>query len=165
MDQVSAACLHDPRTRGLVIVLRRVQQETGSDRVISTSWLKAMAAFFNTDGGHRLTGASDDGSIRGLSRDAFKNADVRERAVRERVDTVLGVGAHRLMTYSEPIVKGQRIVHIQCRPAMPEYVWFHPPNGSSEELWVRTGPKVKQLLGRALAEFLARRSAITPASD
>ena len=136
--------------------VKKNEIEKKTDRVISLSWLKAVAAFLNTDGGTLLCGVQDDGTVCGLDRDGFESADKRDRFIRHRISDALGASAHSYVMIAERLVRGKRIVRIQCQPAAPERIYLRPSVESPGELYVRTGPGNKKLEGKDLAEHVTR---------
>lgn len=107
------------------------------DKEIEIAWLKAVAAFMNTDGGTLLLGVSDDGTVQGLEADNFASDDKCQLHFKNVINQYIGVEAHKNLSFNLVSIDGKQIGVVSCaRSSEPVYL----RTGRSEDFYIRSGP-------------------------
>jgi hypothetical protein len=115
---------------------------------IELAWLKAMAAFMNTDGGIVLIGVQDNGDIFGLEADEFKNDDKCLLHFKNLVNEHIGHEFFSFIYYELKKVEEKKILFVHCKESKTP-VFLKTKN--DEEFYIRTGPSSTKLsLSKAL---------------
>ena len=121
---------------------------------IEIAWLKAVAAFMNTDGGTLLLGVSDDGTIGGLEADDFANDDKCRLHLKNLVNQHIGAEFSKYLRFNLVGVDGKQIGVVSCRPcADPVYL----KEGKSEAFYIRSGPSSDALPVSKIVSYIRNR--------
>lgn len=128
-------------------------QKTGKE--IELAWLKAVAAFMNTDGGTLLLGVADDGTINGLEDDGFANDDKCRLHLKNLINQHIGAEFSKYLHFSLVCVDGKRVGVVSCgRSAEPVYL----RTTKSEEFYIRSGPSSDALPVSKIVSYIRNRS-------
>jgi len=125
-----------------------------ADKNIEFAWLKTVAAFLNTDGGHILLGVADDGAVLGLETDKFANHDKCLLHFNNLIKQHVGLEFSGFINGDIRQVSERFVFVIQCDPC-PKPV-FIKHNGK-EEFYIRVGPSSRQLPGSKTLEYMQAR--------
>lgn len=124
------------------------------DKSMEYALLKTIAAYLNTEGGVLMVGVSDKGSILGLEKDAFPNADKLKLHVNNMIKEHVGAHFMTFINYDLFDVDGKSILKIECLPSTKRV--FVKENGR-EEFYMRNGPSTIRLVGNSLIDYIVQR--------
>ena len=128
-------------------------QKAGKE--IEIAWLKAVAAFMNTDGGTLLIGVSDDGAIKGLDADDFANDDKCRLHFKNLINQHIGAELYQYLSFNLVRVDGRQIGVVSCsRSTEPAYL----KTAKSEEFYIRNGPSSDALPVSKIMAYIHSRS-------
>ena len=121
---------------------------------IELAWLKAVAAFMNTEGGILLIGVADDACILGLEADKFENDDKCRLHFKNLLNQHLGAEYTRHLRFELYELDGKQIAAVECERAdTPVFL----RNKNTESFLIRNGPSNIELsLSRALKYIRGR---------
>ncbi len=112
------------------------------DKEIEMAWLKAVAAFMNTDGGTLLLGVTDSGGISGLESDGFANEDKCMLHFKNLINQHIGAELSQYMHFNIVRVNEKMVGVVVCsRSVQP--VFLKTPK--SEGFFIRNGPSSEAL--------------------
>ena len=124
-------------------------------REIELAWLKAVAAFLNTEGGIVLLGVSDDGTPLGLEADKFENEDKCRLHFKNLLNQYLGAEYARLVRFDLYDLDGVRIGVVECERADTPAIL--QDDKKRELFMIRNGPSNVELsISRALKYIRSR---------
>ncbi|RUM78201.1 MAG: hypothetical protein DSZ15_04440, partial [Candidatus Thioglobus sp.] len=96
----------------------RTNLRTGKPgKEIELAWLKALAAFLNSEGGVVLLGVDDRGRIVGTEADNFENGDKCLLHVKNLINQHIGAEFSGFISISLVETEGKKVVMIECKPA------------------------------------------------
>lgn len=125
------------------------------DKDIEIAWLKAVAAFMNTEGGTLILGVSDDGVIKGLEADNFASDDKCQLHFKNVINQYIGVESHKHLTFNLVNLDGKQIGVVSCsRSSEPVYL----RTGRAEEFYIRSGPSSDALPVSKIVPYIQDRS-------
>jgi hypothetical protein len=118
------------------------------DEKIRVSSLKNIVGFMNKKGGVLLIGVADDGEIKGVENDHFKNGDKYllnfKNSVKERIGPELG----DFIEYELISISGKSVLLVDClQSTKPVYL-------DKKDFYVRTNPAVDKLEGPAVQAYI-----------
>jgi len=118
---------------------------------IEKAWLKNVVAFLNSDGGHLVIGARDDGSILGLEADKFQSDDKYLLHFENLIKQHIGL---EFASYVHPEIRSigeERMLLVSCdRCSEPVFLRI----GNEEAFYVRIGPSSHQLPASKILDYL-----------
>lgn len=121
---------------------------------IEVAWLKAVAAFMNTDGGTLLLGVSDDGVIKGLDADGFANDDKCRLHFKNLINQHIGAELYKYLRFDLVRIDGSLIGVVACnRSVEPVYL----KTAKSEEFYIRSGPSSDALPVSKIIGYIKKR--------
>ena len=124
-------------------------------REIELAWLKAVAAFLNTEGGILLLGVSDDGTPLGLAADKFENEDKCRLHFKNLLSQFLGAEYARFVRFDLYDLNDLRIGVVECERA--DTPVFLKDDKQRELFIIRNGPSNIELsISRALKYIRSR---------
>lgn len=124
-------------------------------REIELAWLKAVAAFLNTEGGILLLGVSDDGTPLGLAADKFENEDKCRLHFKNLLSQFLGAEYARFVSFDLYDLNDLRIGVVECERA--DTPVFLKDDKQRELFIIRNGPSNIELsISRALKYIRSR---------
>ncbi|WP_170302335.1 RNA-binding domain-containing protein [Desulfosarcina widdelii] len=122
---------------------------------IEVAWLKAVAAFMNTDGGTLLLGVSDDGMIKGLDADGFASDDKCRLHFKNLINQHIGAELYKYLRFDLVRVDGSLIGVVSCsRSVEPVYL----KTAKSEEFYIRSGPSSDALPVSKIMAYIKNKS-------
>jgi hypothetical protein len=125
------------------------------DKEIEIAWLKAVAAFMNTEGGTLILGVSDDGEITGLEADNFVSDDKCQLHFKNVINQYIGIESHKHLSFNLVNVDGKLIGVVSCnRSSEPIYL----RTGRSEDFYIRSGPSSDALPVSKIVPYIQDRS-------
>jgi hypothetical protein len=121
---------------------------------IELAWLKAVAAFLNTEGGLLLMGIADDGDLLGLEADGFASDDKCRLHFKNLINSHLGAEYARFARLELYRIEDKTLAAVECEPAdMPAYL----RNKGAESFLIRNGPSNIELpISKALSYIASR---------
>jgi hypothetical protein len=124
-------------------------------REIEMAWLKAVAAFLNSEGGILLLGVSDGGSALGLDADKFENEDKCRLHFKNLLNHHIGAEYARFLRFDLYDLDGLRVGAVECERAdMPAFLH---DDKNREMFIIRNGPSNIELsISRALKYIRSR---------
>ncbi|AGA92140.1 putative transcriptional regulator with HTH domain [Thioflavicoccus mobilis 8321] len=133
----------------------RTNLHTGKPgKEIELAWLKGVAAFLNTEGGILLLGVADDGTVLGLTADAFANDDKCQLHFKNLINQHLGPELARFVQFSLFGLEGGQVGVVECERADTPVFLRHP---KGESFLIRNGPSNIELpISRALTYIRGR---------
>ncbi|OYT28008.1 hypothetical protein B6U98_05810 [Thermoplasmatales archaeon ex4572_165] len=133
----------------------RTNVHTGNiDKKMEFAVLKAIVAFFNTNGGTLIIGVRDNGSIEGIEIDGFDNQDMYYRHFTNLFKKHIGKEYMPYLKTKIIEIKGKHILLVEC--AVSQHNVFL--NYEGEELFfIRSGPTSIILNGRDLISYITKR--------
>ncbi len=116
----------------------RMNLATGKPgKEIEISWLKAIVAFLNSQGGTLLIGVNDKGEFLGLSSDSFHNDDKCLLHCKNLIHQHIGPEYSKYIQFGIYQVDGQTLVVVHCSKALdPVFLKVN----KDEEFYIRSGP-------------------------
>ena len=124
----------------------RMNLHTGkAGKEIEMAWLKAVAAFLNTDGGILLLGVTDSGEINGLEIDGFENQDKCMLHFKNLVSQHIGAELSKYLHFSIVRVDEKKVGVVIC-------------NRSTESVFLKT-PKSEAFTSATVPRAMNCRSA------
>ena len=134
----------------------RMNLHTGkAGKEIEMAWLKAVAAFLNTDGGILLLGVSDSGEINGLESDGFENQDKCMLHFKNLINQHVGAELSKFLDFSIAGLDGKTVGVVVCNRST-EPVFLKTPK--SEAFYIRNGPSSDELpVGKVLTYIKHRK--------
>ncbi len=133
----------------------RVNLKTGKpEKGIELAWLKAVAAFMNTDGGTLLIGVDDRGAVQGIDADGFASDDKCRLHLKNLIAQHIGIehsGSLRLEVHT---VQDRKIALVECEPSeKPVFL----SQGKEESFYIRSGPSSMKLPVSKALQYLENR--------
>ena len=124
-------------------------------REIEMAWLKAVAAFLNSEGGILLLGVSDDGTVLGLDADKFENEDKCRLHFKNLLNHHIGAEYAQFVRFELYNLDDLRVGAVECeRSDMPAFLH---DDKSREMFIIRNGPSNIELsISRALRYIRSR---------
>jgi len=121
----------------------RMNLHTGkAGKEIEMAWLKAVAAFMNTDGGILLIGVTNSGEINGLEDDRFENEDKCMLHFKNLISQHIGAELSKYLHFSIVCVDEKTVGVVVCnRSAEPAFL----KTPKSEAFFIRNGPSSDEL--------------------
>ncbi|WP_242467253.1 AlbA family DNA-binding domain-containing protein [Thiocapsa imhoffii] len=124
-------------------------------REIELAWLKAVAAFLNSEGGILLLGIADDGTAHGLAADLFENEDKCRLHFKNLFNQHLGPEYARFVRFELHDFEDVRIGVVECERANTPV--FLLDDKRREWFLIRNGPSNTDLsISRALKYIRGR---------
>jgi hypothetical protein len=121
---------------------------------IELAWLKAAAAFMNTDGGILLLGVSDDGDIVGLEADDFASDDKCHLHFKNLINRHIGAELSRYLRFRLVRMQDKQVGVVSCsRSSEPVYL----KGGKSEAFYIRNGPSSDALPVSKVVAYIQNR--------
>ncbi len=109
---------------------------------IELSWLKAVVAFLNSDGGSLLLGVEDNGRIMGLEVDTFENNDRCLLHIKNLINQHIGAEFSGFINITLLTSEDKEVVMVKVRRAgQPVFLRI----GKNEEFYIRSGPSSVKL--------------------
>ncbi|MCA9497550.1 MAG: ATP-binding protein, partial [Nanoarchaeota archaeon] len=124
------------------------------DKQMGHSVLKSITAFLNTKGGILLVGVSDEGIIKGIEREDFKNNDKFLLYFNNLFKKHIGNEFIPFISYDIIKINNKSIFKIECKKSNKEVFL---KDGNLEEFFIRTGPASVLIEGSKLIEYIQRR--------
>lgn len=123
-----------------------------NDEEIEHAWLKTIAAFLNTLGGHLLVGINDEGGLLDLKLDNFTSYDTLLQFVGSKIENQIGPQFIPFIKYEIEEIDGKHLlVFTVVKSTRPVFL----KKGKTEELfYVRTGNASKNLKDAKLVEYV-----------
>lgn len=109
---------------------------------IELAWLKAIAAFLNTDGGTLLLGVTDHGEITGLEQDVFENEDKCKLHFKNLIAEHIGAEFSKHIDLQIYQLGDHTVGVVNCGRS-PEPVFLK--SNKSEAFYIRNGPSSDEL--------------------
>jgi predicted HTH transcriptional regulator len=92
----------------------RMNLRTGKHgKEVEVAWLKAVAAFMNTDGGSLLLGVDDEGAIVGLEADGFESDDRLRLHFKNLVGQHIGLEFSELLRFHVGSIDGKKVALVE----------------------------------------------------
>ncbi len=118
--------------------------------------MKTLNAFLNTEGGDLFVGIQDDPiQITGIEKEIkllFKNSDDEIRKhIGSIIDSYFGSQYINLIDYEIKEIENKKIIHFVCKKSNKE-VYL-----KDTRFFIRNGPSTRELIGRALSEYIKER--------
>ncbi len=134
----------------------RMNLQTGKPgKEIELSWLKAVAAFLNTDGGTLLVGVHDDGSISGIDADDFPNEDKFLLHFNNLFNQHIGLEFARNIQFELRPCAAGKILIVECEPSHEAvFLKVH----SQEDFYIRVGPSSRKLSTSQAFAYMNKRA-------
>ncbi|WP_296807759.1 ATP-binding protein [Thiocapsa sp.] len=124
-------------------------------REIEMAWLKAVAAFLNSEGGILLLGVSDSGTVLGLEADKFENDDKCRLHFKNLLNHHIGAEYARFVRFDLYELDGLRVGAVECERA--DTPAFLHDDKNRELFIIRNGPSNIELpISRALKYIRSR---------
>ncbi len=121
---------------------------------VEISWLKAVVAYLNTDGGVLLIGVNDEGGVAGIEADNFANEDKFLLHYNNLFKQHIGLEFSEYVRADIVTVEGKRLFVVQCNPSRePGYL----KQGKEEKYYVRVGPSSRALSTSQVVDHVRRR--------
>lgn len=124
------------------------------DKQMGHSVLKSITAFLNTKGGILLVGVSDDGEIKGIEREDFKNNDRFLLYFNNLFKKHIGNEFIPFISYDIIKISNKSVFKVECNKSNKEVFL---KDGNLEEFFIRTGPASVLVEGSKLVEYIQRR--------
>lgn len=133
----------------------RMNLHTGKPgKEIEIAWLKAVAAFMNTDGGTLLIGVADDGTITGLAQDGFANEDKCGLHFKNLVNQHIGAELSKYLRFGIYRVDDKQVAVVACRRSLePAFL----KTGKNEAFYIRSGPSSDELPVSKVVAYIQNR--------
>ena len=122
--------------------MRRNLHTGKAGKEIEMAWLKAVAAFMNTDGGILLLGVNDSGEINGLESDDFGNEDKCMLHFKNLISQHIGAELSKYLHFSLIRLDEKTVGVVVCNRST-EPVFLKTPK--SEAFYIRNGPSSDEL--------------------
>lgn len=135
----------------------RTNLQTGKrGKEIELAWLKAVAAFLNSEGGTLLLGVADSGEICGIDADEFENNDRCLLHVKNLLNQHIGAefSGYIVTTIVDCTDEGS-VVMLECRPAGAAVFL---KIGKNEEFYIRSGPSSTKLSPSQTLSYMAEKN-------
>ena len=133
----------------------RTNLKTGAPgKEIELAWLKAVAAFLNSDGGCLLLGVADSGEICGVGVDGFESSDRCLLHVKNLLNQHIGAEFSGFMVPTVVECREGPVVMLECRPAGAAVFL---KIGKNEEFYVRSGPSSTRLSPSQTVSYMAEK--------
>ena len=118
--------------------------------------MKTLNAFLNTEGGDLFVGIQDDPiQITGIEKEIkllFKNSDDDiKKHIGSIIDSYFGSQYINLIDYEIKEIENKKIIHFVCKKSRKE-VYL-----KDTRFFIRNGPSTRELIGRALSEYIKER--------
>ena len=127
-------------------------QKAGKE--IEIAWLKAVAAFMNTDGGTLLLGVADDGQIVGLEQDSFANEDKCRLHFKNLINQHIGAELSKYLRFAIVPMDDKEVGVVSCaRSSEPVYL----KTGKNEAFYIRSGPSSDELPVSKVVAYIQNR--------
>ena len=121
---------------------------------IEIAWLKAVAAFMNTDGGTLLLGVTDDGQVAGLEQDGFANEDKCRLHFKNLINQHIGAELSKYLRFAIVPVDDKQVGVVSCgRSSEPVYL----KTGKNESFYIRSGPSSDELPVSKVVAYIRNR--------
>lgn len=136
-----------------------LRNDRQDDKVITHAVLKTVAAFLNTEGGDRLIGVADDGTVVGIDHDRLENEDKFMRHLAQVVRNGLGERAGTCIDPKTQIVQGKTVCVVSCQRS-PEPVflkWKEMEAVPEGDFYVRSGPGTVRLTSDSASKYIRTR--------
>lgn len=133
----------------------RMNLHTGkTGKEIEIAWLKAVAAFMNTDGGTLLLGVADDGSITGLEADGFANEDKCRLHFKNLINQHIGAELSKHLRFGIIKMEDKEVGVVDCsRSSEPAFLKAK----KGEAFYIRSGPSSDELPVSKVVAYLQNR--------
>jgi len=133
----------------------RMNLHTGKpSKEIELAWLKAVAAFLNSDGGTLLFGVTDNGEITGLERDAHESNDKCKLHFKNLIAHHIGA-EHSPLIHFEIIPVGDKMVGVAiCEQSKTPIFVTH---NKREAFYLRNGPSSDELPVSKVLSYIKKR--------
>jgi CheY-like chemotaxis protein len=125
-----------------------------AEKVIAKSWLRAVVAFLNADGGVLLIGVADRGDILGTDADQFENDDKYLLHVNNLIREHIGLEYAGFIRFQLVPVDSKKVLLIECQPS-PSPVFLKI--GKDEDFYVRIGPGNRKLSTSEVLAYVTNR--------
>jgi CheY-like chemotaxis protein len=126
-----------------------------SEKVIAKSWLRAVVAFLNADGGVLLIGVEDRGDILGTDADQFENDDKYLLHVNNLIQEHIGLEYAGFIRFQLVPVDSKKVLLIECQSSpSPAFLKI----GRDEDFYVRIGPGNRKLSTSEVLAYVTNRS-------
>lgn len=133
----------------------RTNLKTGeADKAIEIAWMKAVAAFMNSEGGTLLIGVDDDGLIVGIGPDNFQNHDLCLQHIKNLINQHIGAEFTHYIQCDVKDVDDKTVVMLSCQKASSP-VFFNM--GKNEDFYIRSGPSSIKLSMSKMVKYLEGR--------
>ena len=135
----------------------RTNLQTGKrGKEIEFAWLKAVAAFLNSEGGTLLLGVADSGEICGIDADEFENNDRCLLHVKNLLNQHIGAefSGYIVTTIVDCNEEGSAVM-LECRPAGAAVFL---KIGKTEEFYIRSGPSSTKLSPSQTLSYMAQKN-------
>jgi hypothetical protein len=133
----------------------RTNLKTGeTDKAIEIAWLKAVAAFLNSDGGTLLIGVDDDANILGVEPDGFENHDKIGQHIKNLINQHIGPEFSPNIRCDVQPVRERTVVMLTCESAQAP-VFFSM--GKKEDFYIRSGPSSVRLSMSQMVKYLEQK--------
>ena len=133
----------------------RTNLKTGkTGKEIELAWLKGVVSFMNADGGILLIGVADDGTIRGITADHFKNEDKIGLHFKSLITHHIGPEFARFIRMKIITIDEHTVLVIECeRVRKPIFLKV----GKNEDFFVRSGPANMKMSMSQMIKYLEER--------
>ena len=123
------------------------------DPQIELTFLKAIAAFCNSEGGELLIGVDDNGKAFGIKHDHFENGDRFLLHLRNLIHHRLIPNVTEYVDYELVNHEGKQICRVVCKRS-PDDVWLKPDKTNRELFYIRSGPSSTELPPREASRYI-----------
>ncbi len=118
---------------------------------IELSWLKAVVAFLNSNGGALLIGVDDSGRIVGIKEDGFENEDKCLLHIKNLINQHIGPEFSSFIHVKAVDIDPETVILIECDMArFPVFLKI----GKNEEFYVRSGPSSMKLSPSQMISYI-----------
>lgn len=134
----------------------RMNLNTGKHgKEIEAAWLKAVAAFLNSQGGVLLLGVNDEGIVSGLEADGFENGDKCLLHFKNLIQQHIGMEHMPYIGFELCRTMNKTVGIVTCEPALGP-VFLRIKN--EEAFYIRSGPSSVQLPISQALEYLKNKN-------
>lgn len=117
------------------------------DQNLQISVLKNIVGFLNKEGGQLLIGVSDNGEIKGIERDFYKNDDAYKLLLSNLINDKIETKESSYIKLHIHMIKDKKICLIECSKAPnPAYL--------DGDFYIRTDPECRKLSAKEANEYI-----------
>jgi hypothetical protein len=126
---------------------KNIRKGGGKDKDLQTTVLKNIVGFLNKFGGQLLIGVSDDGDIKGIEEDFYKNDDDYKKTLSNLINDRIGLKEASYIDMQIHTVRSKKVCIISCSKSNnPAYL--------DGDFYVRTDPECRKLSAKEANEYI-----------